>query len=58
MENGVQVPQAYFVQRLCQMFSLTDRELGFAVYRDITPQEYRMVYEEMDRYFAFGKILP
>lgn len=55
-ENGVQVPQAYCVQRLCQIFGLTNRELGFTFCRDITSQEYRMVYEEMDRYFAFGKI--
>jgi transcriptional regulator with XRE-family HTH domain len=54
-EHGVQVPQAYYVQRLCQMFGLNDRELGLALCRNITPQEYRMVYE-MDRYFAFGKI--
>ncbi len=55
-ENGIQVPQAYCVQRLCQIFGLTDRELGFALYQDITSQEYRMVYEEMEKYFTFGKI--
>jgi len=55
-ENGIQVPQAYCVHRLCLIFGLTDRELGFAFCQDITPQEYRMVYEEMDRYFTFGKI--
>lgn len=55
-ENGIQVPQVYCVHRLCQIFGLTDRELGFAPCQDTTPQEYRMVYEEMDRYFTFGKI--
>ena len=55
-ENGMQVPQAYCVQRLCQIFGLTDRELGFALYQDITSQEYRMVYEEMEKYFTFGKL--
>jgi transcriptional regulator with XRE-family HTH domain len=55
-ENGIQVPQAYCVHQLCQIFGLTDRELGFAFCQDITAQEYRMVYEEMDRYFTFGKI--
>ncbi len=55
-ENGMQVPQAYCVQRLCQIFGLTDRELGFALYQDITSQEYRMVYKEMEKYFTFGKI--
>src|SRR5215471_14314188 len=52
-ENGIQIPQAYCVQRLCQIFGLTDKELGFPVCEDITPQEYRMVYAEMDRYFTF-----
>ena len=55
-ENGIQVPQAYCAHRLSQIFGLTDRELGFAFCQDITAQEYRMVYEEMDRYFTFGKI--
>ncbi len=55
-ENGMQVPQAYCVQRLCQIFGLTDRELGFALYQDITSQEYGMVYKEMEKYFTFGKI--
>ena len=55
-ENGLQVPQAYCVHQLCQIFGLTDRELGFAFYQDITPQEDKMVYEEMDKYFTFGKI--
>ena len=35
---------------------MTDKDLGFALCQDITPQEDRMVYEEMDRYFTFGKI--
>ncbi|MGH2493265.1 MAG: helix-turn-helix transcriptional regulator [Ktedonobacteraceae bacterium] len=55
-ENGIQVPQAYYVQRLCQIFSLTDKELGFVPCKDNAPQEDRMVYEEMERYFTFGKI--
>ncbi len=55
-EHGIQVPQAYGVHRLCQIFGLTDRELGFALCQDSTQQEYGMVYEEMDRYFTFGKI--
>ncbi len=55
-ENGIQVPQAYGVHRLCQLFGLTDRDLGFALDQNITPYEERMVYEEMDRYFTFGKI--
>jgi transcriptional regulator with XRE-family HTH domain len=55
-ENGTRAPQAYCVQRLCQIFGLTDRELGFALCQDTTPQEDRMVYEEMDKYFTFGKI--
>ena len=28
-ENGVQVPQAYYVHRLCQLFAMTDRDLWF-----------------------------
>jgi transcriptional regulator with XRE-family HTH domain len=55
-ENGIQVPQAYCVHRLCQIFGLTDQQLGFTLGQNITPQEDRMVYKEMDRYFAFGKI--
>jgi transcriptional regulator with XRE-family HTH domain len=55
-ENGIQAPQAYCVHRLCQIFGLTDRELGLALYQDITSQEDGMVYEEMDKYFTFGKI--
>ena len=55
-ENGIQVPQAYGVHRLCQIFGLTDRELGFALDQNITPQEDGMVYQEMERYFTFGKI--
>lgn len=55
-ENGTQVPQAYYAQRLSQIFGLSDKELGFALCQDSTPQDYRMVYEEMDRYFTFGKI--
>src|SRR5438445_6697985 len=54
-ENGSQIPQAYCVQRLCQLFGLTDSELGFALAQDITSQDYRMVYKEMDRYFRDRK---
>jgi hypothetical protein len=35
---------------------LTNRELGLTIDQNIAPQEDRMVYEEMDRYFTFGKI--
>lgn len=55
-EHGVQVPQAYYVHQLCQLFAMTERDLGFALCQDVTIQEYRMVYEEMDRFFTFGKI--
>lgn len=55
-ENGIQIPRAYYRTRLCKIFSKTDKDLGFAFFRDITPQEYRMVYEEMDRYFTFGRL--
>lgn len=55
-ENGVQSPQAYYVHQLCQLFAMTDSDLGFAFCQDVAVQEYRMVYEEMDRFFTFGKI--
>ncbi len=55
-ENGIQVPQAYYVRQLCQLFAATDRDLGFALCQDVAVQEYRMVYEEMDRFFTFGRI--
>lgn len=55
-ENGVQVPQAYYVHQLCQLFTMTEKDLGFALCQDDTVQEYRTVYEEMDRFFTFGKI--
>jgi hypothetical protein len=35
---------------------MTDRDLGFALCQHVTVQEYRMVYEEMERFFTFGKI--
>jgi len=55
-ENGIQVPQAYCVHRLCELFDLTDKELGFALWQNAAPQKSRMVCEEMDRCFSFGKI--
>lgn len=57
-ENGSQVPQAYCIQQLCQLFGMTDRELGFAFYqkKTDTTRENEMVYEKMDRFFAFGKL--
>lgn len=55
-ENGLQFPQAYCVQQLCQTFGLTDRELGLAIVQHVVAQEDRMGYTEMDRHFAFGKI--
>jgi transcriptional regulator with XRE-family HTH domain len=55
-ENGLQIPQAYCVQRLSQIFGLTVKELGFAIAQESKTQECNMVYEEMDRYFTFGKI--
>lgn len=50
-ENGVQVPQAYYVQQLCQLFGLS--ELVF--YQNIA-QEKGMVYTEMEQFFSFGTI--
>lgn len=55
-ENGTQMPQAYYAHQLCQLFGMTGEELGFVLYQDTTPQEDSMVYEEMNRYFSFGKI--
>jgi len=55
-ETGVQIPQAYYVHQLCQLFAMTDRDLGFALCQNVTVQEYRMGYEEMERFFTFGKI--
>jgi transcriptional regulator with XRE-family HTH domain len=55
-ENGAQAPQPYCVQRLCQLFGLTDKELGFAFSQTPTPQEDCMVYKEMEKYFTFGNI--
>ena len=30
-EHGIQVPQAYYAQRLSQIFGLSDKELGLAL---------------------------
>ncbi len=55
-ENGIQIPRAYYVTRLCQIFGRTDKDLGLTLFQDTIPQEDRMVYEEMESYFPFGKI--
>lgn len=54
-ENGIQAPQAYCTHRLCQIFGLSDKELGLTFCQDVV-QEKRMVYTEMEKYFSFGKI--
>lgn len=57
-ENGVQVPQSYYIGLLCQLFGMEERDLGFAHCQDGAVQEfeYLMVYKEMDRLFTFGRI--
>lgn len=55
-ENGVQLPRAYYVTCLCQIFGITDKELGLGLCQGTALQEYRMVYEEMDRFFTFGRL--
>lgn len=55
-ENGLQVPQAYCIHQLCQIFRLTALDLGLVLVQNNVAQDYRMGYQEMDRYFSFGKI--
>lgn len=53
-ENGIQIPRAYYVLQLCQIFGMTEKDLGLTTDQAVAEQKKpRMVYE-MDEHFTFG----